>query len=610
MATMGLGAFTEGLQGGMAARSKRDLTRQYTRRLTDEGDRADWQWDADVATARGKWETDPQNEGIPYTPPTRSKIQDPALLRMMKKFGGRIKGMFGADDTQSASFVSPEIAPSSPVEQQQAAPAPGGFQQGQGIPQQGPMEQPYMADGGIVRYQDGGYVSRNPMSQEWMAGMGGREDMPEVQPGTNVPPLGEQFDDTLRSARAGGEDVSESLYALGQSESAREAGGHFVDVVGHGARTAGATAIGAAKDILVDNPITQFGMGMLGIDGKEQAAGIPAQQETATTPATEDPSTSEAVKAAVDQPDRTDANIAEEAMSEGQQYALENLDYKMLVDQGVRPDDLPSMTTRDWADYRQGLWEREISRGVSAKAALQSVEYATVELQMRGMMRELDKATQYLGFGQNQEAAMAVRQAFQYFPNGSGVRFGTVTDPKTGQPAIMAMGTSEETGESTGAPMIITADRLAALRNQMSNPAAFSAWTKDGHDLQMQVAKLQETQKHNVAMEDIYATNAATSQLRAQAGAEGGGFSASELRQREGVYRDQIANDIELTLDQPEHARSLARAMSKLESMYPGIDQNAVIDEIYRAYDADRKNMSGVEALINPQAQQTGIPEG
>ena len=601
--TTGLGAFTEGLQGGMAARSKRDASKQYERILADRADVADRDWQNVLDTEQSQWMTEHGGSTEGYVAPTRTTIRDPALIRMGKFLGSKIKGFFGGGGEEEGALgqmgiASPEIAPSSPVQQQ----AVSGFQQGQGIPgQQGPM-QPSYRDGGLVRgYQDGGRVEDEHGAGGFAAYL--TEDIPRA--------AGDLVKSGFRSTISEGKEymADEAMRRESLTEegiSAGQRGERTRDYIGEGVLAIPRMASAVTKDVLAPlKPAASFVGGFLGFDGGEEGISTPTPEA-----ATEDPAAGEAVKAAIDAPDKSDGQIAEEAMSEGEQYALENLDYKLLIDQGVRPEELPSMSTKDWADYRSHMFQLEIGRGRSPKEAMQSVEYTTVDMQMRGMMRELDKATQYLGTGQNREAAMAIRQGFQYFPNGVSVKFGTVKDPKTGLPAIIAMGANEETGEVTGSPMIITADRLSALRAQMSDPKAFSAWTKDGHDLQISVAKLKETQKPNVAMEDIYATNAETARARAAASAKGGGFSAAELRQREAVYRTEIGNDLDLVLDEPEHARSLARAMSKLESMYPGIAQNAVLDEVYRAYDADRENMSGVEALINPQAQQTGIPEG
>ena len=597
MAT-GLGAFTEGLQGGMEARRKHDISREYKRILSDKADRTDWQWDADVAAAKGKWETDPANVGMEFQAPQRSTIKDPALMRMFKFVGGRIKGAFGSDQAAAeADFATPAIQPSSPVQQ-----GGGGMASRQGIAEQGD----YYADGGRVEDEDEiiqeGW-GRNPATETLRAIPGKAINAA----GDVAERAGDTFYNTKRAWKeAGGLSGISREHMAEEGITAGERGNRLRSYMGDTLGGVAKMGVAVADDLLgpIDEGLGALGRGAWGFvggDGGGDAAGIPAE-----APATEDPATTQAVETAIDAPDKTDGQIAEEAMSEGQQSALENMDYKLLVDQGVSPEELPSMATREWADYRQGLFEREISRGVSAKEALQSVEFATVEVQMRGMQRELDKAVLYLGTGQNQEAAMAVRQGFQYFPNGVSVKFGTMKDPKTGLPVIMAMGTDEETGEPTGAPMIITADRLATMRAQMSDPKAFSAWTKDGHDLQVAVAKLEETEKHHTAMEDIYATNAATSRARAAAG-QGGGMTLGEDRQRAKVFADRLQEDLEL-MDATADKESLSSAMMIYARASGITDQNTVYYKVMEAYRADPEQ--GVQALLQSVQQDTGIPEG
>ncbi len=620
MAVTGLGAFTEGFNTRRAAKDRSRLSRQYDRKLRAEGDRADWQWDADVTTAKGKWETDPANAGLPYKPPARIEAKDPALMRLFKFVGGRIKGAFGGDQAEAgASFVSPEMAPSSPVEQQQAQ---GGFQSG--IPGQGgPMLDQYR-DGGLVKgYADGGAVEEESelvQRQRMQAAASTRrinarhggedagglgtflsEDLPRA--------TGEFFDDTVKGAMGGRKLGDDADAKLAGATGARERGSAMRDVGVAAVTSAAETTGGLLKDVFVDNPVTQGALGFFGFDGGGEQQAIPTSESPADVGSQKAPGVSAALKDNINAPGKTDGQMAEESMSAGQQMAIENLDYKLLVDQGIRPEELPSMSTREWADYRQGLFEREISRGVSAKVALQSVEFATVEVQMRGMQRQLDKAVLYLGTGQNQEAAMAVRQGFQYFPNGTSVKFGTVKDPKTGLPAIIAMGTDEETGESKGSPMIITAERLGVMRAQMSDPKAFSAWTKDGHDLQLQIAKFEEQKTSNVSREKIAGYNAETSRINALARAAGGGggLSASEMRQRSDSYAKDLDANLDLMGNEADKD-GLAAAMATYEAMTGNRDMAIVRNEIMNAYRADGNE--GVKALLGSLRAETGIPEG
>ena len=51
----GLGAFTEGLQGGIKARSDMDAKKQYTRYMTDKNDENDREWANRQATDKSAY---------------------------------------------------------------------------------------------------------------------------------------------------------------------------------------------------------------------------------------------------------------------------------------------------------------------------------------------------------------------------------------------------------------------------------------------------------------------------------------------------------------------------------------------------------------------------
>lgn len=568
--TLGLGAFTEGLQGGIAARDKRDLNRQYERILSDRADMADFKWDADVGALRENYILE-QGSAEGFTAPQRTQLQDPALIRFGKWLGSRMG--FGQQTEEQgaiegASFASPEIQPAG--RQQSGATTygiPGYAHGGRVVSDEDRKRYAGMADEAVGKGGGGGL------------GRFLTEDMPRH--------AGAVFDDTRRSALEGDKDVQESYDALRGSESAREAGGAFTDWAKASARTAGATAIGVAKDVFVDNPIGQFAAGALGFDGQESA--IPETTDAGQGKATGDKGA--AIKSAIDVPDKSDEQIAQQAMSEGQQAAIENFDYQLLADQGVSPDELPSMTTRDWSDYRTAIFRREIAQGRTAKEAAQATDYLTVDSQMRGMMRELDKAVMYLGTGQNQAAAMAVRQGFQYFPNGIDVKFGTTTDPTTGQPAIIAIGRDEETGEPTGKPMLITTERLSTMRENFSKPEAFRAWTKDGHDLQLEVNKLESLDDYRQGSLDISAYRAETSRAGALSGKTG--LKPSDRDRRDDIYRERLEM---LGLDDERTADSLARAMSIYEQA-TGTDTTGAVEAVMEAYSTG--DFQGVQDLLD-----------
>lgn len=153
----------------------------------------------------------------------------------------------------------------------------------------------------------------------------------------------------------------------------------------------------------------------------------------------------------------------------------------------VPVEEMPSMSTQDWVAYRSASVADMIAMGASAEEAHKSV----TAMQMRGFQTYAQQAFQFLGMGDPGRAGMAMKAAYQYFPNGADVKFGMTKDAQ-GQPALVAMGTNEETGEPQGKPMLITQERLAAMVNNLSDPAAFTAWTKDWRDEEFKRRKYEE----------------------------------------------------------------------------------------------------------------------
>lgn len=138
------------------------------------------------------------------------------------------------------------------------------------------------------------------------------------------------------------------------------------------------------------------------------------------------------------------------------------------------PDDMPTMPTKDWEKYRNTVVQARILQGKSAAEAHQEV----TAVQMQGFQRFGMEAAQLLQAGDPAAAARALKAAYQYFPNGADVKFGMQND-RSGQPALIGMGFDEKTGEPTGTPMLINAERMNAMLDNLSDPGKWLAWTKD-----------------------------------------------------------------------------------------------------------------------------------
>lgn len=604
MSGIGAASFVEGLQGGIDARDKMDRNKQFkqmrklgiaekTNELADA--RGATMAELKVQAKEGGYEFDQAGFDEDYAAFEQDK--DPALLRFGKWMGGKMSGMFGGKGEEGAATAQMDI--STPAIQ---PPGP----QASGATTYAMPEQTY-ADGGMMRrgYADGGGIEESDEMKRQRAQAArstaalerrrNGEDAGGMREFGNdlARAAGNVFDDTIAGAEGGQKLIDEADAQLDSASNAREYG-TAVRGTGAAALTSAAeTTGGLLKDVFVDNPITQGVAGFLGFDGQGgEQQGIPAATDVPSTPE------GDAIGASVDNPDVPAAAIAEKVIAEASDEAIENFDYKLLVDQGVRPEELPGMTTKDWSEYRRKITMHAMRGGSSPAEAHKMVDDRITQTQMAGFQREARKASEYLKTGQNREAAMALRQAYQYFPNGTTVKFGTMTDPKTGQPAIMTMGFDEETGEPSGSPMLIDMNRLNSMVENFSNPQAFRTWTKDGQDLQMEINKLQSVDDYRQGSLGIAGYRADTDRIDAMTGGGAGGISASERRQRDQTYAKAMAESgiMEEGFEDPGVVRSLASAMSIYERMSPGLDTNTVMHEVVTAYQSDPE--TGVQRLL------------
>lgn len=604
MSGIGAASFVEGLQGGIAARDKMDRNKQFKqmrgmeisgRRIQGEANQRELMGDDfDQAAFDEEWGTFEQGK-------------DPALLRFGKWMGGKMGGMFGGKGEESATeqmgIATPEVQPVGLQKSGAKTFAAPGYADG------GEVERMKRAYGEY--YMDEEEAAANP---HVFRGRGGRTASTPRTAGVQAIPtsgggvkgaLGDvgratsdYFDDTQKAAHGADALFEEAHQGIADARGVRETMGAVRDA-GSAYLTGGIESIaGVAKDLFVDNPVTQGALGFAGFDGKADA-GIPT--DVPSTPE------GEAIGASTDQPDQTDEQVAQVAIKEASDDNIENFDYKLLVDQGVRPEELPSMTTKDWSGYRERMTMGAIMRGQSPLEAHQMVDERITQSQMAGFNREANKASLYLQSGQVREASMALRQAYQYFPNGVTVKFGTMNDPKTGQPVIITMGTDEETGEPTGKPTIITRDSLASMVEQATNPAAFRAWTKDGRDLQLEINKLQSIDDYRQGSLDIAGANAITNRMEAQADASGGGMTHSQKTASSKLYMSEMEKkgfmeDSDLA-DNPRMVEGLIGAMLRLE-MGTGLPQGIIVEEVMAAYgEGGDAGAAAVQQLLENQTR-------
>lgn len=598
MAASGAQGFVEGLQGGIASRNAMDKAKQmkHIRKMGIS------QMEDEMAGNRGMTMTDQMMQGGGDEEWDAFQAdKDPALMRFGKWMGGKIKGMFGGGGEEGgamaqASFASPEIQPVGP--QSSGATT-------YGIPQQkadgGMMRRGY-ADGGIAEDETDEMKRQRAQAAKSTAALEARrngEDAGGIREfGRDLAhSAGNVFDDTIAGAHGGQKLIDAADADLANASGAREVGTAIRGTGAAALTSAAETTGGLLKDVFVDNPVTQGVAGFLGFDGQGgEQQGIPAANTAPTTPE------GEAVAASVNEPAAAEG-VSEKAIAAAEEDALKNPNYTLLVDQGVRPEDLPSMTTMDWTEYRQKMTFYAGKSGMNPVEAHKMVDERITNMQMTGFQRQASIASKYLQTGQNREAAMALRQAYQYFPNGVTVKFGTMTDPKTGQAAIITMATDEETGEPTGQPMIVTTERLNTMVENMSDPSAFRTWTKDGRELQLEINKLQSSDDYRQGSLGIAGYNAETSRMGAMSGGGGGQSRSGNLADakwfttemdKKGLMEDEFAED-------PRLLEAMTGAMIRLTMA--GEHQGIALEEVMQAY-SNGGGTDGVQQLLQSRLGQ------
>lgn len=252
------------------------------------------------------------------------------------------------------------------------------------------------------------------------------------------------------------------------------------------------------------------------------------------------------------------------------------------------PGEMPTMNTEEWVAYRATKVENLLLQGYS----LPEAHDAITTMQQKGFLNYGTQALQMLAAGDPARAAMALKAAYQYFPNGADVRFG-ITEDKGGQPALVAMGSNEVTGEPSGPPMLITGERLAVMMENMTDPAAFRTWTKDWREFEQELREYYEVTKPQAQSENQYRADMGAAALNrseadlvsAISGGRGGGRKRTDIDRNSSALRTAVNEAGTFEGIAPAEQRYLSRIM---EALYLNFDmtQNAAIDEVMAAYEA------------------------
>jgi hypothetical protein len=224
--------------------------------------------------------------------------------------------------------------------------------------------------------------------------------------------------------------------------------------------------------------------------------------------------------------------------------------------------------------------------------------------QMRGFQSYGVQAFNLLQNGDATGAAKAMYAAYQYFPNGSDVKFG-VQKGANGQPVLIGMGTDEKTGEplKEGKPMVITPESLSVQMENMQNPDAFRTWTKDWRDTEQEVREYMEGKSQRQA--DLDLTGAQTQYYRDRgtaalldASTPGGGLKQSDIDRNIAAFEGDRELQALLGGTEEAAARDLTEAMATLFITSGTNNRSSVIKFIMDSY-----NEGGMEQVNEDLAQ-------
>lgn len=258
----------------------------------------------------------------------------------------------------------------------------------------------------------------------------------------------------------------------------------------------------------------------------------------------------------------------------------------------IMPDDMPSMNTRDWVEYRDEMVPALMMQGMSAAEAHQEI----TAMQHQGFLRYGQQAAMMLQAQNVQGAARALKAAYQYFPNGADVKFGYQGDN------LVAYATDEETGEPTGTPQVISPEYLASMMTNFQDPTRYLAWTKDWRDERFRQQEYEETTKplaqstidyRNESL-DISRQNADAATMRALRTGSEGGLSASEIRQQNNDFME-MAGQVAMSYGDADDTEELGSAMALAWRKY-GLQPNVIVERIKNAY--MNGNLDAVRQLV------------
>ena len=263
----------------------------------------------------------------------------------------------------------------------------------------------------------------------------------------------------------------------------------------------------------------------------------------------------------------------------------------------IQLHEIPEMSVNDWMNYRSEAVIGLMEQGMTGQQAHESVNLE----QQQGTLNYLAQAQQALAVGDRRSASLALYAAYQHFPNGTSLKFGTASG-RDGEQVLLATGIDQESGDPIGQPTAITQESLAALRANIEDPTNFLAWTKDWRDEQFQRKIYEEVEKPAAESRAQYETDigeargveaAAEYAYRTRRGA-GGRTQADE--DKANAYFDKKMET--LAFDNPQDARALASVMSQLY-VQQGKEYTETYREVMDAYEGTTGGAIGLDGVAD-----------
>lgn len=339
----------------------------------------------------------------------------------------------------------------------------------------------------------------------------------------------------------------------------------------------GVRALGAASDL--GNAMTLGFAGRAFRDredtGEAQAAPAPAAEPLMSGPVETAPATGGM---------SASATTSRRAALPTAKASPEIMDFSNM---DIEPRDVPNMQLDDWKKYRAQMIAAAQKSG--NPQAVHQVNDMVTDMQHKGFLNYGQQGLALQQAGNIRGAMAAYRAAFQYFPNGNDVEFGTNKDKRTGRQQIVGFGRDEKTGKVVpGTEMIMDPERVGVLLENFKNPQAFRMWTKDWRDYQQGQRKYEEVEKPLAqAQADYMATNADARVITAEnaaaraAGGGGGAAGGANMRNAERVFRERLGM---MGLQDEPQADYLASVMSQVKAANPQTPDNSIVQAIMSAH--------------------------